>query len=110
MVAVDVAQLTFAQAKFRSAKSMWMRRHIGPTQNGFMYLLSCAINCHKGYAFPFCSSHEVVENSEVILAVSSLDSRLKEFVERLWHRAFYSASLAKLQQVPKGPHRIYPCG
>jgi hypothetical protein len=51
MVAVDVAQLTFAQAKFCSAKSMRMRGNAPPTQGGFMNSLLCAIHCHKRCAF-----------------------------------------------------------
>ena len=46
MVAMDVAQLTFAQTKFRPAKAMRVRRHPWPTQNGFMNLLSRAMGCH----------------------------------------------------------------
>ena len=103
MVAVDVAQLTFSQTKFRPAKPMRMRRYTWPAQNGFMNFLPCAIDCHKTCASQSCLSHEVIENGEVILAVSSLDGCLKEFIEGLWHRTFNSAFLAKLEQVLKRP-------
>jgi hypothetical protein len=53
MVAVDVAQLTFAQTKFRPTKAMRMLRHTWPTQNGFMDFLSRAMDSHKTCAFQF---------------------------------------------------------
>jgi hypothetical protein len=36
MIAMDVAQFTFAQTKFRPAKPMRMRGNIRPTQHGLM--------------------------------------------------------------------------
>ena len=43
-VAVDVAQLTFAQTIFRAAKAMRMCGHARPAQNGFMNFLSRAMD------------------------------------------------------------------
>ncbi len=68
MIAVNVAQFTFAQTIFRAAKAMRMCGHarpapldklllqidqtrstypMGPAQNGFMNFLSRARDCHK---------------------------------------------------------------
>jgi hypothetical protein len=79
MVAVGMAQLTFAQTKFRAAKAMRMRRHIRPTQNGFVNFLPGAMECHKICASSLAHRMNLIEKSEVIPAMSSLDSCLKEF-------------------------------
>ena len=72
VVAMNVAQLTSAQTKLRSAKTMRVRCHTRPTQNGLMNLSARAIDCHKFVPFRFAYRMNLLR-SEVILTLSVLN-------------------------------------